>query len=174
LLAVSGCGGGDGGSTSTGATSKLTAKEQAEADKYIAEHGKDAIRFYVDAAFYESTANETQLKYLEYLVSKGADIDAKTEKGTTPLHQKNNVIEFVKFFASHGANVNTKNNDGDTPLHTSIDLEVIKFLVSKGADVNAKNNAGETPLDKAKKTSPMGFRHKDIEIEEYLKSVGAK
>jgi ankyrin repeat protein len=106
----------------------------------------------------------------EFLVSKGADVNAKTQNGWTPLHEavckmdcleacaddlfiEHGVnIEVAKFLVSKGADINATNHAGWAPLHSAAQIgnvEVIKFLVSNGADVNAKNNCGKTPLDVA-------------------------
>ena len=60
---------------------------------------------------------------VEYLISKGANIEIKDEDGWTPLH-----------YAS----------DFEYP-------SIVEYLISKGADKTAKNNNGDTPYDLDKK-----------------------
>ena len=56
---------------------------------------------------------------VELLVDAGADVNAKSEKGTTPLH-------YATVFGHR---------------------EVAELLIAKGSDVNAKSQDGYTPLD---------------------------
>jgi len=65
------------------------------------------------------------IEVLTFLISTGANVNAKNINGWTPLHYA---------AGARGDNV-----------------EIVEFLVSKGADVNVKNNDGETPLDVARK-----------------------
>ena len=59
-----------------------------------------------------------RLTIVKYLISKGANIEAKNQIGQTPLH-----------CAARGR------------------TDVVKYLVSKGANKNAKNGFGKTPYD---------------------------
>ncbi len=59
---------------------------------------------------------------VRFFIAQGADVNAKDERGDTPLHE--------------------------AVLHTT-DTEVLKFLVASGADVNVKNKRGTTPLHRA-------------------------
>ena len=52
------------------------------------------------------------------LLSKGADIDAKDERGNTSLHMavKSGYKEIVKQLLLQGATINIENEDGYNPL----------------------------------------------------------
>ena len=94
-------------------------------------------------------------KRQKYFVSLGADVRAKDDRGSTPLHWEGaRNLELAKYYVSLGADVNAKDNKGQTPLHNAAylnyDAEVVKYLVSVGADVHAKDEEGSTPLDMAK------------------------
>jgi hypothetical protein len=102
------------------------------------------------------------VEVLEYLVSLGADIEAKENAhDCTPLHlaaQWNPNVEVLEYLISQGADVNTKNKSGHTALHEAAinnsNVEVFEYLISKGADVNMKNRHGETPLHVAASRNP--------------------
>ena len=91
------------------------------------------------------------LKTLQMLIEKGADVNVKDDDGMTPLsiavwlaHK-----EDVHFLLENGADVNAKDSDGRTPLtHATANghAEITKFLIEKGADVNAEDSGGSTPL----------------------------
>jgi len=154
--------GGCGGSAPSGGSvpSALTGKSKIEADKCIVEHGKDAIVHYLKAAMERDDEESLSLKYVEYFVSQGADVNAKDAKNWTPLLvvAASGNIDVVEFLVFQGADVNAKHDRDFTPLHRAAawnkDVEVAKFLVSKGADINAHasyNQFSGTPLDWAKK-----------------------
>lgn len=92
------------------------------------------------------------------LIKAGAEIDAKDNRGNTPLHNAAcfGLLNAVTQLCENNADVNAKNNDDETPLHSaaggsSIGAtgEVAQALLEKGADVDAKDKSGETPLFKA-------------------------
>jgi len=101
------------------------------------------------------------VEVLQYLVSQGADVNAKNCVGNTPLYfaARINSVDVLHILISHGANVNAKCSEWYTPLHGAADynsnIEVLKYLISQGADVNAKAGPfgfgvfGQTPLDVA-------------------------
>ncbi len=96
---------------------------------------------------------------VQFLIAKGADINAIGKDGQTALHEAKN-RNVAELLIANGANVNAKISEdarrlkGWTPLHTAVLLtrrmEVAQLLIAKGADINAMNADGETPLDVAK------------------------
>jgi ankyrin repeat protein len=91
---------------------------------------------------------------LEYLISKGADVNAKTKFCFSPLHfaaWKNENIGITQFLVSQGADVHAKNEYGEIALHWAAggNAEVVNVLVSAGADVHAKSEKDNTPLHSA-------------------------
>lgn len=92
---------------------------------------------------------------IETLVAAGADLDAQTEDGQTPL--KRTVMmgtgfkDIARRLIELGADVNRADSRGDTPAHEAgrnmEDTAFISALVAAGADIEAVNHNGETPLD---------------------------
>jgi ankyrin repeat protein len=114
-------------------------------------------------------AIENNLPEFSRLLSVGADVNATTEGGWTPLHvacYKGHlavVIELLSPTDSNGtttdilgkrksrtgANIEAKDNEGNTPLHLAGlrgHLPVVKALLAVGADILAVNNQGELPI----------------------------
>ncbi|HUT54949.1 MAG TPA: ankyrin repeat domain-containing protein [bacterium] len=92
-----------------------------------------------------------QFEMVKFLLNNGAEVDARSEGGSTPLVEAvaRNSVEIAGYLVDHGADVNSKDNDGKTPLHWAAErghVDAVKFLIAKGADVNAAMNDGTTPL----------------------------
>ena len=93
----------------------------------------------------------------EFLINKGANKDAKTNAGWTPLHivASKNDARFASMLITQGASVDKKDNQHDrTPLHIGLEnhhFKVAETLISKGANMNS-TTFGETPLFTAAKT----------------------
>jgi ankyrin repeat protein len=93
-------------------------------------------------------------------IADGADVNAKGERGLTPLH-------FAVFAAL---------DSGDN--------KVIELLIANGADVNAKDDSGLTPLDSVKRLSEAAAITKklraiqgktdDIPVADLLRKHGGK
>jgi ankyrin repeat protein/beta-lactamase regulating signal transducer with metallopeptidase domain len=107
------------------------------------------------------------------LIAQGADLNARNEKGQTPLH-----LSFTSRYGrsttvlliSEGADVNAKDQAGETPLMMAAALGRLyqaEVLITQGADVNAKANNGETALLLAKEKGKT-------EMVELLRKYGAK
>ena len=96
-----------------------------------------------------------QLAVVQYLISAGANKEAKNDLGCTPLAlaSQNGKLDVVQYLISVGANNETKTESGSTPLiHASINghLDVVQYLISVGANKKAMNNYGKTALMVAK------------------------
>ena len=101
-------------------------------------------------------------KLVMLLLDKGADVNAKTRGGYTPLKEAHNAAMSL-LLIQKGADVNATDDEGDTVLHTFAFMfpfsayggdkaqlmAQLKVLLIHGAKVNAKNKKGDTPLDNA-------------------------
>src|SRR5437660_7326379 len=98
-----------------------------------------------------------QKETTEYLISKGADVNAvaRNTTGFTALTGAvaNNHTEIAKLLVKRGAQVNYRYEGGFSPLMGASEtgnLELVNFLLANGADPNAKTGEGKTPLTFAK------------------------
>jgi cytohesin len=93
---------------------------------------------------------------MEALINKGANVNAKSTIGNTPLHM---VAKYggrqadINILLNYGAEINNKNKQDATPLHMAIDsgneAAVEALLSSTEIDLNIQDVDGLTPLYKA-------------------------
>ena len=157
---------------------ELPAGCQAEAEGYIAKHGKNALLEFMSDEWsrnLDAAEGGLLLKYIKYFVSKGSDVNAK--KGIALYHAAYcGSPDAVKYLLPKtDVNVKLDELDGvrllDAVLHRAVhsnraNFEVIRFLVEKGADVNVGWD-GSTLLDGAKERG-------NPQIIMLLESKGAK
>ena len=131
-------------------------------------------------------AENGQIEMVQYLLTKGSNINSRNRIKFTPLHSATHVnsknqcyYDISKLLIDAGADVNARGGVSavagfdlnQTPLHFAANngnFELVKLLVEHGADVNAMNYEGATPLYKA--CEYLGT----AEIVKYLISKGAK
>jgi ankyrin repeat protein len=91
------------------------------------------------------------MQVLKELLEHGADIEAKDNRGYTPLHWAcyNSHVAVVNELLSRGANTEANNYSGDTPLHDASlygRVAVVKALVRCRANILAADNRGQLPI----------------------------
>ena len=90
------------------------------------------------------------LANVELLIDKGADVNAKNRRASTPLHWAIHDQAKVHLLLSKGADVNSKQVQGRTPLFLATILgdsvPTIRLLLGSGADPNLASANGQTPL----------------------------
>jgi ankyrin repeat protein len=84
-------------------------------------------------------------------ISAGADVNARTTAGFTPLHwaASKDATATARLLITIGADVNAKAASGVTPLHWAANknaTNILAMLIASGADVEAKTDNGFTPL----------------------------
>ena len=93
---------------------------------------------------------ENELLRIVILIDKGADVNAKTVSGLTPLiGAANGGLDLVKILVDSGADVNHEDEYGESPMKSALEtedeeirLDIKKYLVEKGA--NEVENSKET------------------------------
>ena len=110
-------------------------------------------------------AEEIRPETLEFLISKGIDINASDSSGMTAAHilaskrwdAEANPAASMKLLIQHDADLSKTDREGNTPLHMAIasmaSIAVVLQLFSAYPDaMHTKNSAGESPLAIAMKT----------------------
>lgn len=93
------------------------------------------------------------LDSLSFLVDKGADLNARNRRGSTPLFWALHDEAKVRLLISRGATVNIRQVEGRTLVYQASTLgnasAVLRLLLENGGDPNAATLNGLTPLSAA-------------------------
>ena len=98
-------------------------------------------------------------KLLNYLISKGADVNMLEEHDLTALNivasSPNSTIETFQVFEKNGVDLKKKFKDGSTvlllALPTDKDYTLTEYFISKGLSIKDTDNNGNTAVDYAAK-----------------------
>ena len=117
--------------------------------------------------------NRRDLTWMQFLIAKGANVNARDAKGMTPLVSavNANFVEGVELLLTKGARLNDSNNAGETPLITAVhnrNIAVMRLLLKAGADPDRADNSGRSAKDYAK----LGGGSLLTEIENNAKAKG--
>ena len=101
---------------------------------------------------------------VEAEIKAGANPNARTIIGTTPLHRaaRWETAEVVTAMLDAGADPNVRNDDGFTPLHHAAGsgtAETVNALLDAGANPKARTEDGDTPFDLAKDNDKLTGTH---------------
>jgi ankyrin repeat protein len=87
---------------------------------------------------------------LQLLIDRGADVNAKNRRSSTPLHWAIHDEAKVGLLLAKGANVNLRQVQGRTPLFLAAMLgnsaPTMRLLLARGADPSLASSNGQTPL----------------------------
>jgi ankyrin repeat protein len=103
------------------------------------------------------------VRIIDLLLRHGAEVDALSNLGTTPLHMAcragsvwrescPNTLAAVKQLLDAGANPNARSDSNETPLHIAAaraEHRIVADLIQHGAKIMARDDLGQVPLHHA-------------------------
>ena len=103
--------------------------EKEDIEKRVEKYNKE-LDFSINETPLHIASKNGHLPIVEYLISKGANIEAKDYLDNTPLHCASceQDYEIVEFLVSKGANKNAKNKYGMTPYYYAQNPEIRNIL----------------------------------------------
>ncbi len=122
--------------------------------------------------------NEETTEAMQFLLERGADVNARREDLWTPLHLAVDIgeLEVARTLLGHHADVNSQNDEGMAPLHLLSGREIspgedngstlAMLLLESGANVNVRAKDNATPLH-------LASYNKRLEIVRVLTDHGA-
>jgi hypothetical protein len=134
--------------------------------KDLIEHQNFDINQKIDGSFpLEMAVIYNEIKIVEYLILKGANIKIKTGPSGFTLHHwacQSQNIDISTLLCEHGLNIDAKGKWKRTALHQNVYWEndrwvksemfnVLKYLLAKGADPSLKDVDGANTFDLAEK-----------------------
>ena len=94
------------------------------------------------------------LLWMQFLVGKGANVNIRDARGTTPLVVAVDLgfLEGVDFLLGQGARVDEPNNTGETPLINAVhrrNIGMVRALLKAGGNPDRPDNSGRSARDYA-------------------------
>jgi ankyrin repeat protein len=94
---------------------------------------------------------ETNTVMVRLCLKGGANPNARTSTGGTPLHRTaaRGLVDIARLLLEHEAEVNALNSKSITPLHLAAGnghFEIVQLLIDYDANIGPKNDDGQTPL----------------------------
>jgi len=122
-------------------------------------NGANPNMLYFGESILHSECSKSNLKIIELLLRYGANVNARTETGLTPLHYAviDDNIEVVKILLDYKADINAVTSLNESAFYSSVchDMEeMIDFLIDK-VDINIRDFEGQSPLHKAIETQNL-------------------
>lgn len=104
------------------------------------------------------------LEVVEFLLSVGARVDARTVDGWQPLHSacRWNKASVASLLLQNGAPINAQTNGNLTPLHLAAcndraEATLLLLLTQRDVDVSLQNGQGETALTIAERSGRYSY-----------------
>jgi ankyrin repeat protein len=118
------------------------------------------------------------LTWMQFLISKGANVNLRDVKGVTPLVIACNLgfIEGVELLVEKGARLDESNNTGETPLISAVhnrNIALLRILLKAGANPDRTDNSGRSARDYAQLEGKGGSLLTEIETHAKNKGKGA-
>ncbi len=85
---------------------------------------------------------------VKLLIEHGADPNAQSKRGVTPLHLAADNAVLARLLIEHGARVDLLDEKGRSPLHSAARVgnkEVVQLLISFGADIGGAPRTPQSP-----------------------------
>jgi hypothetical protein len=94
------------------------------------------------------------LVWLRFLVSRGAQVNMRDDKGVTPIQIATSLgwVEGVEFLVAQKADLDLSDDTGETPLIGAVhrrDTQLMRILLKGGADPDRADNSGRSARDYA-------------------------
>jgi ankyrin repeat protein len=134
--------------------------------KHASEPSKVSRELLREMGSLEAPIIELNIGAIRLLLKKGADVNVRTEGGSTPLMiaSRDIRLDVVKLLLDNYADVNATDKEGETALmevcnfdgtvgargdRTTQQIAIAKLLLAKGAKIDAKDKKGRTALMRA-------------------------